>query len=136
MQCSGAEAEKAKEAMPPSNAADAADTAAVAAAAAAVSPQAEAAAAAAFPAAPASVAAAAAASDEPPARAPQPPGRCMCCRKKVSIAARFSCRCGYEFCATHRLAEDHECDFDWKGMGREALTRANPLVQASKVDKI
>ena len=60
----------------------------------------------------------------------------MCCRKKVSIAARFSCRCGYEFCATHRLAEDHECSFDWKGMGREALTKANPLVQASKVDKI
>ena len=84
----------------------------------------------------AAAAAPATASDEPPARAPQPPGRCMCCRKKISIAARFSCRCGYEFCSSHRLAEDHECSFDWKGMGREALAKANPLVQASKVDRI
>ena len=109
---------------------DASSDTATAAATAAVPPSAAADEAAAAPApAPAS-------DDQPPARAPQPPGRCMCCRRKVSIAARFSCRCGYEFCASHRLAEDHECSFDWKGMGREALTKANPLVQASKVDRI
>lgn len=80
--------------------------------------------------------AAAAAEAAPPSRPVQPPGRCFCCRKKVGLAARFSCRCGYEFCSTHRLAEDHECTFDWKGAGREALAKANPLVQASKIDKI
>ena len=41
----------------------------------------------------------------------------------------FKCRCGYVFCGSHRLAEAHECDFDYKTTGRDNLAKANPLIQ-------
>jgi hypothetical protein len=78
----------------------------------------------------------AAPSSPPDDRPPQPPGRCFCCRKKVNIATSYRCRCEYVFCATHRLAEDHECTYDFRGAGRAALAAANPVVKADKVAKI
>ena len=44
----------------------------------------------------------------------------------------FKCRCGYVFCGSHRLAEAHECDFDYKTAGRDNLAKANPLIQVRK----
>ncbi|KAK9806370.1 hypothetical protein WJX72_011836 [[Myrmecia] bisecta] len=44
--------------------------------------------------------------------------------------------CGYTFCGTHRYAEAHTCDFDYKAMGRQSLAQQNPLVMASKLDKL
>jgi len=41
----------------------------------------------------------------------------------------FKCRCGYVFCGSHRLAEAHACDFDYKTAGRDNLAKANPLIQ-------
>lgn len=35
-----------------------------------------------------------------------------------------------------RYAEAHECPFDYKTMERQRLAKNNPLVQASKVDKL
>eukprot|EP01084_Bolivina_argentea_P243259 407845_1 len=40
--------------------------------------------------------------------------RCWCCRKKVTLAQRFECKCGYIFCGTHRYPDAHKCDFDWR----------------------
>lgn len=47
----------------------------------------------------------------------------------------FKCRCGYVFCGPHRLAEAHSCDYDYKANGREHLAKANPLVQADRVQR-
>ena len=35
-----------------------------------------------------------------------------------------------------RMPEAHSCDYDYKAAGREQLAKNNPLVQASKVDKL
>lgn len=48
----------------------------------------------------------------------------------------FKCRCEYVFCGAHRLAEQHDCDFDYKRAGRKHLAESNPLIQASKMDKL
>jgi hypothetical protein len=63
------------------------------------------------------------------------PGRCMTCNKKVGLAG-FKCRCEYVFCGAHRLAEAHNCDFDYKTVGRQQLAESNPLIQAAKMDKL
>lgn len=58
--------------------------------------------------------------------------RCWECRKKIGLTG-FKCRCGYVFCGTHRHAEAHQCDFDFRGSGREELAKANPQVVADKM---
>jgi len=63
------------------------------------------------------------------------PNRCFECNKRVGYTG-FSCRCGYTFCGSHRHAEAHKCTFDYKAQGREQLATNNPLVVASKVNKI
>ncbi|THU51256.1 hypothetical protein C4D60_Mb06t29070 [Musa balbisiana] len=72
-------------------------------------------------------------SGEAPAKAVE---RCGQCHKKVRLSARFECRCGRTFCATHRLSETHDCSFDHKTLGRAALAKANPVVQKEKLERI
>ncbi|KAH7680632.1 putative Zn-finger protein [Dioscorea alata] len=62
-------------------------------------------------------------------------GRCSACTKKVGLTG-FRCRCGATYCGTHRYPERHGCSFDFKAVGREAIAKANPLVKASKLEKI
>lgn len=69
---------------------------------------------------------------QPPA---ETPNRCLSCRKRVGLTG-FKCRCGNTFCGAHRYAEKHSCSFDFKAAGRAAIARANPVVQASKIDKL
>jgi predicted transcriptional regulator len=45
-------------------------------------------------------------------------------------------RCGNSFCATHRYAETHNCNYDYKTEGRKLLEQSNPLVVAPKLPKI
>ncbi|KAG2331899.1 hypothetical protein Bca52824_003079 [Brassica carinata] len=66
---------------------------------------------------------------------PQDPKRCLTCRRRVGITG-FRCRCGYVFCGTHRYAEQHECTFDFKRVGKEKIAKANPIVKAEKLEKI
>lgn len=70
----------------------------------------------------------------PPGENPNPK-RCFSCRKRIGLTG-FKCRCGNTFCGVHRYAEKHSCSFDFKSAGREALARANPVVKASKIDKL
>jgi hypothetical protein len=35
-----------------------------------------------------------------------------------------------------RYSDQHDCDVDYRALGREQLTKANPLIAAAKVDKI
>jgi len=53
--------------------------------------------------------------------------KCWLCGKKCGLTG-FECKCGYVFCAKHRHAEDHDCDFDHKGAGREILAKNNPNI--------
>ncbi|KAK9059252.1 hypothetical protein SSX86_021871 [Deinandra increscens subsp. villosa] len=61
--------------------------------------------------------------------------RCLSCNKKVGVMG-FKCRCGDTFCGSHRYPEKHDCEFDFKKTGRDALAKANPVVKADKVDRI
>lgn len=60
---------------------------------------------------------------------------CTSCRKKVGLTG-FRCRCGDLFCPRHRYSETHDCSFDYKAIGREEISKANPLVRAAKIIKI
>ncbi|XP_020691705.1 zinc finger A20 and AN1 domain-containing stress-associated protein 5-like [Dendrobium catenatum] len=61
--------------------------------------------------------------------------RCSGCRRKVGLTG-FRCRCGELFCGEHRYSDRHDCSFDYKAAGREAISRENPVVRASKIVKI
>ncbi|KAK7272218.1 hypothetical protein RJT34_28691 [Clitoria ternatea] len=76
---------------------------------------------------------------EPPRAAeeakPAQQNRCMTCRRRVGLTG-FKCRCGMMLCGAHRYPEQHACEFDFKGMGREQIAKANPVIKADKLDKI
>jgi hypothetical protein len=61
--------------------------------------------------------------------------RCFCCNKKVGLLG-FECRCGFVFCSGHRHAADHTCTFDYASFDKERLAKANPVIAASKLDKL
>ncbi|PPS07285.1 hypothetical protein GOBAR_AA13359 [Gossypium barbadense] len=65
---------------------------------------------------------------------PKAANRCFICRKKVGLTG-FKCRCENTFCGEHRYPEKHECSFDFKGVGRDAIAKANPVVKADKVER-
>ncbi|XP_070545328.1 AN1-type zinc finger protein 4-like [Ptychodera flava] len=62
--------------------------------------------------------------------------RCFLCGKKTGLATSYTCRCGNNFCASHRYAESHNCDYDYKAAGRKLLEQSNPVVSAPKLPKI
>ncbi|KAF6005359.1 Zinc finger, AN1-type domain 6 [Cyanidiococcus yangmingshanensis] len=62
-------------------------------------------------------------------------GHCFQCNRRVGLLG-FKCRCGYTFCSVHRYAEQHDCDYDYRARAREQLANANPVVAASKLEKI
>ncbi|XP_051118571.1 zinc finger A20 and AN1 domain-containing stress-associated protein 5-like [Andrographis paniculata] len=57
------------------------------------------------------------------------------CRKRVGLMG-FRCRCGDVFCAEHRYSDRHDCSYDYKAAGREAIARENPVVRAAKLLKV
>lgn len=65
---------------------------------------------------------------------PKAANRCRGCNKKVGLTG-FQCRCGATFCGAHRYPESHDCTFDFKGAGKDAIARANPVVKADKVER-
>ena len=36
------------------------------------------------------------------------------------------CRCDYVFCDSHKHAEQHQCDFDHRKLGQDALAKSLP----------
>ncbi|GAB2289051.1 switch-activating protein Sap1 [Dionaea muscipula] len=61
--------------------------------------------------------------------------RCSGCRRKVGLTG-FRCRCGELFCGQHRYSDRHDCSYDYKSVGREAIVRENPVVKAAKIVKL
>ena len=74
-------------------------------------------------------------SDEPERPVQKHKNRCFACNKRVGLTG-FKCRCEYVFCGSHRLPEEHHCDFDYKTVGREQLSKNNPLVVPAKLNKV
>ncbi|XP_059755229.1 AN1-type zinc finger protein 4 isoform X5 [Balaenoptera ricei] len=77
----------------------------------------------------------------PPVKAPiqtkkKTTKHCFLCGKKTGLATSYECRCGNNFCASHRYAETHNCTYDYKSAGRRYLQEANPVVNAPKLPKI
>ncbi|XP_057953593.1 zinc finger A20 and AN1 domain-containing stress-associated protein 8 isoform X2 [Malania oleifera] len=69
------------------------------------------------------------------AKAKEGPKRCSMCKKRVGLTG-FNCRCGHLFCAQHRYSDKHDCSFDYRSAGQDAIAKANPVVKAEKLDKI
>ncbi|XP_062008999.1 zinc finger A20 and AN1 domain-containing stress-associated protein 6-like [Rosa rugosa] len=65
----------------------------------------------------------------------RPANRCSFCRKRVGLTG-FKCRCGDTFCSLHRYSNSHNCMFDYKSAGQDAIAKANPVIKADKIDKI
>ncbi|KAE8055181.1 hypothetical protein FH972_012040 [Carpinus fangiana] len=65
---------------------------------------------------------------------PKAANRCKSCNKKVGLTG-FMCKCGSTFCGMHRYPEKHECTFDFKAIGRDAIAKANPIVKADKMER-
>lgn len=61
--------------------------------------------------------------------------KCNKCTKKVGIMG-YKCKCDSTFCKAHRLPEDHDCEFDFRQASKAQLAKANPVVVASKIQKI
>jgi predicted nucleic acid binding AN1-type Zn finger protein len=57
------------------------------------------------------------------------------CRKKLHLNP-FRCRCNKDFCLTHRMPEEHICEFDYKSAGIVELKKANPVVVSDKIIRI
>ena len=61
--------------------------------------------------------------------------KCNICKKKLGLMP-LRCRCKRYFCALHRYAEDHECDYDYKTIGKAKIRKENPKVIAEKIIRI
>lgn len=61
--------------------------------------------------------------------------RCSGCHRKVGLTG-FRCRCGELFCAEHRYSDRHDCSYDYKSVGRQAIARENPVVKAAKIVRV
>ncbi|KAL2330839.1 hypothetical protein Fmac_018420 [Flemingia macrophylla] len=70
-----------------------------------------------------------------PSEAKRVVNRCSGCRRKVGLTG-FRCRCGHLFCAEHRYSDRHDCTYDYKAAGREAIARENPVIRAAKIVKV
>lgn len=60
---------------------------------------------------------------------------CWSCAKHIGLAG-IQCRCGYFFCQQHRMAESHECSFDYKEHQRHILEKQLLGCVAERVDTI
>ena len=61
--------------------------------------------------------------------------RCDICHKKVGLTG-FTCRCKRLFCPEHQYPDEHNCDIDYKQLGRDQLKKENPVVVAEKIKKL
>ena len=65
------------------------------------------------------------------------PKRCQHgeCTKKLALTD-FACKCKQFYCSAHRFSDAHSCTFDYKGTGRELLTKQLTPVKANCLEKI
>jgi hypothetical protein len=62
--------------------------------------------------------------------------KCDHCKKKAGVMP-FSCRCEFKkLCTKCRLPESHNCNVDYKKLGKEEILKANPVVISDKLVRI
>lgn len=61
--------------------------------------------------------------------------RCAVCKANVGLVG-MECRCGGLYCSKHRYDKDHNCQFDYKSLGKAELEKNNPRIVGEKVIKI
>ncbi|PHT29119.1 hypothetical protein CQW23_31291 [Capsicum baccatum] len=61
--------------------------------------------------------------------------KCTACRKCVGLTG-FSCKCGDLFCIAHHYSDKHNCPFDYRNAGQNAIAKTNPNIVAEKLNKI
>lgn len=61
--------------------------------------------------------------------------KCNKCNKKLNMFS-YKCRCEYYFCSKHRLAEYHDCNYDYAKDAKKQLEINNPVIKHDKVEKI
>ncbi|KAL5226341.1 hypothetical protein ABZP36_014606 [Zizania latifolia] len=63
--------------------------------------------------------------------------RCAACGRSVAWGLMgYECQCGGVFCGAHCYTDRHDGGYDYRGAGRDAIGRANPIVMADKLDKL
>jgi len=71
----------------------------------------------------------------PPKTQKKKKNRCAKCKVNIGVIG-FPCRCGGNFCSSHRYANEHNCTFDYREHGAEEIRKNNPQVIGEKVTKI
>ncbi|PHT29441.1 hypothetical protein CQW23_30946 [Capsicum baccatum] len=61
--------------------------------------------------------------------------KCTYFHKRVVLAG-FICKCGDIFCAVHHNSDKHNCPFDHRNTGQNAIAKANPIIIEEKLNKI
>lgn len=61
--------------------------------------------------------------------------RCAHCKVRVGYLG-YTCKCGLVFCSQHRYNDQHACTYDFKAEGIARIQRANPEVEAPKINKL
>ncbi|PHT30623.1 hypothetical protein CQW23_29803 [Capsicum baccatum] len=57
------------------------------------------------------------------------------CLKRVGLMG-FKWECGDLFCAVHHYSDKHNCPFDYRNAGQNAIAKANPIIVAENLKKI
>lgn len=61
--------------------------------------------------------------------------KCPCCNKKLGLVF-FTCKCGDNFCAEHRMSENHNCTYDYQNENKKRLESQLVKVVGEKISKI
>lgn len=62
--------------------------------------------------------------------------RCHQCSKRLSLVEKqLTCKCGKNFCTSHRYSNAHDCVFDYKKLQKEKLIKENPPVITPKINR-
>jgi hypothetical protein len=69
--------------------------------------------------------------------APVTKSRCLYngCRIKLGLTA-ITCKCGIQFCNSHRAAEAHNCTYDYRGDAFKQLSSIHLKVTGTKLEHI
>ena len=59
---------------------------------------------------------------------------CGKCGKKTGLLG-IKCKCGDNFCSSHKYAEAHDCKFDYRKAAHEQLKKLNPTLKGAKVSQ-
>jgi hypothetical protein len=63
-------------------------------------------------------------------------GKTVCSFCKKSHLIIFTCKCGQIYCMAHKLSESHNCCHNFKIAGVIELSKENPKITPSKLEKI